>query len=172
MTTDTVQLLAKYTVHANNEMNKALATLTPEEWEADRGGYFASFRSLTGHLYTADVVWLVRFTGLRPFDTVKGDPFDFPPSFGTPPFGGLDEYLTLRASLDQKLLAFADEVTEADLAAELSFRTSKGEPHTKNFGGLVLHMFNHGTHHRGHISMLLDQMKKPNDYSNLMAVVS
>jgi len=171
MTVDTVRLLARYNAHANAEMNLILATLTPEEWEADRGGYFSSFRSLTSHIYTADVTWLVRFTGLRPFGTVRGEPFDFPPNFGTPAFGGFDEYLALRQRLDGRLQEFAAEVTDADLAQDLAFRTSRGDPHTMNFGGLILHMFNHQTHHRGSVSLLLDQMKKTNDYSNIMRIL-
>lgn len=169
--TDAIRLLARYNAHANAEMNQVLASLPSEGWDQDRGGYFPSFRALTGHLYTADVVWLVRFTGLRPFQTVKGAPFDFPPSFGEPPFGGFDEYLGLRRDLDAKLVAFTQELTEADCAADLDYRNSRGEPFTRNFGGLVVHVFNHQTHHRGHISMLLDQMKVANDYSNIVSIL-
>lgn len=168
---DIVRLLARYNAQANTEMNKVLASLTPEEWGADRGGHFPSFRSLTAHIYTADTHWLVRFTGLRPFQAIKGSPFDFPPSFGEPLFETVSEYLDLRSALDAKLTAFAGEVTPADTAADLTYRNSRGEQYTKNFGGLVLHMFNHQTHHRGAISMLLDQMKKPNDYSNLSGLL-
>ena len=171
MTVDTARLLARYNTHANAEMNKVLATLSPDEWTADRGGYFSSFRSLTGHIYTADVAWLVRFSGLHSFRTVQGDPFDFPPSFGEPPFGGLDEYLKLRPWLDAKMEAFAAELTDEDLTRDLAFRNSRGEPHTKNFGGLVLHMFNHETHHRGSISLILDQIKKTNDFSSIMTIL-
>lgn len=168
---ETIRLLARYNAHANTEMNKVLATLTPEEWDQDRGGYFSSFRSLTGHIYTADVVWPVRFSGLRPFSAAKGAPFDFPPTWSEPPFGAFAEYLALRTALDAKLIALTNEMTDADLEQNLAFRTSRGEEHSKNLGGLVFHMFNHQTHHRGQISLLLDQMKKPNDYSNLMALV-
>lgn len=171
MTTDTVLLLARYNAHANTEMNKILAGLTDEEWNADRGSYFGSLRSLTGHLYTADVHWMVRFGGHRPFAAVQGEPFDFPPSWATPPFGAVDEYLGLRTTLDARISAFAAELTDADLAVDLDFRNSRGEAHTKNFGGLVLHWFNHQTHHRGAVSQILDQMKKANDYSNIMGLL-
>lgn len=168
---DAIRLLARYNAHANAEMNKVLSTLTPEEWETDRGGYFPSFRSLTGHLYTADVVWMVRFTGLRPLATVKGSPFDFPPSFGELPFGSFGEYENLRTLIDQKLIALTEEITAEDCVAELGYRNSRGEAHTKNVGGLLVHLFNHSTHHRGQISVLLDQMKKPNDYSNVLSIL-
>lgn len=171
MTTDTVRLLARYNAHANTEMNRVLAGLPASEWDRDQGGYFPSYRALTGHIYTADVHWLVRFSGHRRFSAVRGAPFDFPPSFGEPPFGGREEYLALRAELDARITAFADEVTDDDLAADLDYRNSRGEAFTRNFGGLVLHLFHHQTHHRGHISMLLDQGQVANDYSSLISIL-
>jgi len=170
MTIDTVKLFAKYNAHANAEMNKILSTLSPEEWTKERGGYFPTFQTLLGHVYTADVHWLVRFTAHRPFAAVKGAPFDFPPSWSEPPFGGFAEYQSLRARLDSSLIAFAGEVTEADMVADLAYRNSKGDPFTKNFGGLVFHVFNHQTHHRGMVALYLDQMGVKNDFSNLNAL--
>ena len=171
MTVDTPQFLARYNSQANAAMNQVLASLTPQEWEAPRGGYFPSFRALTGHLYTADIQWLVRFSALRPFKTVKGDPFDFPPSWDKQPFGGVDEYLSLRVPLDAALIAFTGELTDEDLRSDLEYRSSSGKAYTKNFGGLVLHLFNHQTHHRGAIALYLDQLGKANDFSNISAVL-
>ncbi len=36
---------------------------------------------------------------------------------------------------------------------------------------VFLHLFNHQTHHRGQISVLLDQLGVENDYSNLISKV-
>jgi len=168
---DAIRLMARYHVHANAEMNKVLATLTREEWEAPRGGYFPSFRALTSHLYVADITWLVRFSGLRPFAALKGAPFDFPPSFSELAFGDFAEYQTLRTALDAAMTAFVAELTEADVVKTLSYRNIRGEEFAKQTGGLLLHVFNHATHHRGHISMLLDQMGKANDYSSVVPLV-
>ena len=171
MTVDTIQLLARYNARANAALNEILAQLPASDWDKDQGGYFSSYRSLTSHLYTADIVWLLRFSSHRRFATVAGAPFDRPPQFGVPAFGGFDEYLPLRRVADEKLLSFAEELTDADLATDLTYQDSRGTVYTKNFGGLVLHLFNHQTHHRGHISMLLDQAKVANDYSNISAML-
>ena len=168
---DTVRLLAQYNAHANTEMNKVLATLSSEDWTKDRGGFYASFQKLVGHIYSADLAWLVRFTGLRAFKAIQGGPFDFPPSPGEAPFEGFTEYLEKRKVLDDAFLAFAKELTEADTATTLDYRNWRGEEASKNFGGLVLHVFNHQTHHRGMIALYLDQMGVKNDFSNLNAVV-
>jgi len=168
---ETARLFARYNAHVNTEMNKVLSTLAAEDWTKDRGGHFSSFQSMAGHIYTADVHWMVRFTGLRPFQAVKGDPFDFPPSWDKPPFGAVAEYAGLRRTLDQAIEAFTQELTEADMKAPLAYRNSRGDAFTKNFGGLVFHMFNHQTHHRGMVALYLDQMGVKNDFSNLNAIV-
>jgi uncharacterized damage-inducible protein DinB len=169
--TDTLGLLARYNTRANGEMNRILGSLAPGEWTKDRGGYYPSFQALGAHLYAADVNWLVRFSGLRPFRSLKGEPFDFPPAPGSLPFVGFDEYREKRTALDAAFEAFVAELTPADLAADCSYRNFRGEELTKPFGGLVLHVFNHQTHHRGMVALYLDQMGVANDFSNLTALL-
>ncbi|CPK19047.1 DinB family [Bordetella pertussis] len=44
-----------------------------------------------------------------------------------------------------------------DLACELAYTSLAGEAARRPFGGLVLHFFNHQTHHRGQATTLLSQ---------------
>ena len=171
MTVDTAQLFARFNTHANLEMNKVLSLLAPGDWNRDLGGYYSSFHSLLGHLYTVDIAWLLRFTTRRPFQALKGGAFDFPPAPGQVPFEGYAEYLEKRNSLDSTIASFVEELTESDLASDLSYRNFKGDEVTKNFGGLVMHLFNHQTHHRGMVALYLDQLDVPNDFNGLNAVV-
>ena len=171
MTVDTVKLLARYNLYANAEMNKVLVKLAPADWTRDLGGYYSSFRSLLGHLYTADITWLIRFASFRAFPSLKGGPFDFPPAPGEMAFDTLAEYLEKRSALDAVLVSFADELTDADLAGNLAYRNFRNEELNKNFGGLVVHLFNHQTHHRGMAALYLDQLDVPKDFNSLSAVV-
>ena len=61
MSTETVQLLARYNSHANQEMGRVLAELTPEEWNRPLGGYFPTIRSLASHIFSGDLAYLKRF---------------------------------------------------------------------------------------------------------------
>ena len=47
--------------------------------------------------------------------------------------------------------------TETDFQQNLTYKNSKGEASTRNFGELLHHLFNHQTHHRGQVSVLLSQ---------------
>jgi uncharacterized damage-inducible protein DinB len=167
MTVDTPLLLARFNAHANTEMHKVLSQLPAGDWARDLGGYYSSFRSVLGHLYTTDIAWLVRFTSLRPFEALKGDPFSFPPAPGHIAFDTYAEYLEMRRTLDSSIVSFAQELTGGDLEADLSYRNFRGETLTKNFGGLVLHLFNHQTHHRGMVALYLDQLDVPNDFNGI-----
>ena len=44
-----------------------------------------------------------------------------------------------------------------DLDQALAYTNMKGEPGHRRFGSLLLHFFNHQTHHRGQITTLLSQ---------------
>jgi uncharacterized damage-inducible protein DinB len=62
-----------------------------------------------------------------------------------------------RFKMDEVIIAFAKELTTSHLQQALSYKNSKGEAQNKPFELLVLHFFNHQTHHRGQISTLLNQ---------------
>jgi uncharacterized damage-inducible protein DinB len=83
----------------------------------------------------------------------------------------IEDYLRARVELDEKIADFSAELTEEDFTQVLKLNDSHGTPMEKNFGGAVLHGFNHETHHRGMISLYLEQLGKPNDFSSLRQVV-
>jgi len=167
-TKETIVLFAKYNKLANAAMDEVIKTLTAEEWDKPLGGYFSSVRGLCSHTYLCDFNWLKRFSNLRPFAVLQTPFFERKPySFSDVLFPDLGEYLAKRPELDEHILAFVEEITDADLAAPLAYLDSSGTRYEKNFGGLVLRSLNHDTHHRGMISAYLELLGKPNDYSSL-----
>jgi uncharacterized damage-inducible protein DinB len=172
MQKETVTLLTKYHKAANKAMNDVIKTLSPGEWEKPLGGYFPSVRSLCSHLYICDFNWLKRYSVLREFAVLKEPFFSREPySFKDELFKDMGEYLSLRPDLDDRITGFADEVTNDDLAGILKYGDSSGAQYERNFGGLVLHCFNHGTHHRGMISVYLEILGKANDFNSLNRVL-
>jgi uncharacterized damage-inducible protein DinB len=171
MDTTVVDLLAEYNRVANEKMNAIIKTLTPEEWNRDLGGFFKSVRALCSHLYVSDYLLLKRYFRLRDFKLGGEAFFSREYKFFELLFPEVGEYLGARVELDGKIKEFSTELTNADMAQTLRFTDSRGNPMEKNFGGALLHGFNHGTHHRAMVSLYLEQMGKPNDFSSLMQVV-
>ncbi len=48
--------------------------------------------------------------------------------------------------------------TRATVAGDLNYRNLQNTPYTLPFASLVLHVFNHATHHRGQASIALVQL--------------
>ena len=171
MDKNTLVLFAKYNKAVNGKMNGIINTLSPEEWGKDLGGYFQSVRGLCSHLYIADFNWLKRFSKLRDFSVFQDALFTREPySFKEELFQDMGEYLTRRSELDEKIIAFTNEITEADSNSLLKYIDSHGTPYEKNFGALVMHCFNHDTHHRGMISLYLEMLGYENDFASLSVV--
>ena len=50
---------------------------------------------------------------------------------------------------------WAKPLTDESVAASVSFTDLKGNPHTQPLWQIILHVVNHGTHHRGQVSGFL-----------------
>jgi uncharacterized damage-inducible protein DinB len=171
MDVQTSMLFAKYNQVANNDMNLLISKLDVGQWNREFGGYFKSIKEVCNHLYITDFNWLKRFSKLRDFHYIKNPIFDHDLAFGTNPISEIPDYLQKRKELDEKLIQFTSEIRPDDLDSDLSYSDSQGVPHKRNFGGLVLHAFNHQTHHRGMVSVYLDIMNIHNDFSNVLPLV-
>jgi uncharacterized damage-inducible protein DinB len=167
----TIKLLAGYNQAANQKMDAVIAALTPEEWDKNLGGFFKSVRELCSHVYICDYILLKRYFTLRDFKLAKDGFFASEYTFKDVLFPAQEEYLAKRPELDKKIIAFSEELAEGDFDKILKFADSKGIPREKNFGGAILHGFNHDTHHRGMISVYLEILGKPNDFNSLLAIV-
>jgi uncharacterized damage-inducible protein DinB len=171
MRKDIITLFTQYNKSVNEKMNVIIHTLNPEEWEKSLGGFFPSVRSLCSHLYICDFNWLKRFKNLRPFTTLN-EPFFAPEySFRETLFQDKNEYLSKRPDLDNRMLAFTAEITDADMESTVMYTDSQGVTHERNFGGCLLQYLNHETHHRGMISVYLEMLGRENEFSSLAQVL-
>jgi uncharacterized damage-inducible protein DinB len=171
MTSDTVRLYAKYNAHANNEMNVIISNLTPDEWTKELGGFFPNVYKLCHHLYSSDLVWLKRFAGFHQYKSLNGEIFFQEISWTNIYFHNPEEYLAKRKQLDDAIIEFSLEIKDEELDESIEYKSMKGESQKRNFGGILLHFFNHQTHHRGMVSIYLELLGKANDFSNLAFLV-
>jgi uncharacterized damage-inducible protein DinB len=171
LTTTTLRLLARYNLESNEAMNRLLEKLSPAQWEQRFGGYYPTLPSLCNHLFTSDFNWLKRAGNLRKFRFLADAWFQtdlIPPAAA---FASKAEYLDKRPILDRKFVEAAGEITDADLGSTLTFKTFTGATMQRNFGGVLLYVSNHQTHHRGMISVYLDSLGVENDFSSLLHLV-
>ena len=172
MQKDTFTLFARYNKVVNEKMNAIIKTLSREEWNKNLGGYFNSVQSLCSHLYICDFNWLKRFSKLKDFPVFREDIFGREPySFTEVLFDDPAEYFSKRSVLDEKIIAFANELHDEDLGSLLKYNDSHGNPHELNFGGLIMQTFNHDTFHRGMLSLYLEMLGRENDFSFFGAVL-
>jgi uncharacterized damage-inducible protein DinB len=171
MTTDTVRLFAEYNSKVNSEMISHISKLDHADWGKNLGGYYESIKALCAHLYIADFSWLTRFSTLRQFDCLDNPVFSEKLSWESSPFDTIDEYTVKRGEMDTIFISLAAEICEKDLGTQLAYKNLKGEDQNRNFGGLLIHVFNHQTHHRGMVSLYLEILGIQNDFSNLARFV-
>jgi uncharacterized damage-inducible protein DinB len=156
---DHVRLMARYNTWMNAKVYDAAATLDPAELAADRGAFFKSVIGTLNHLAVADVTWLKRFATL-PQSRPALDPLeaiDRPASLDQILESDLGRLRALRERLDGTIEAFATGLAPADLDVDLDYASMAGTRHRRRLGGLLSHLFNHQTHHRGQITTLLTQ---------------
>ncbi len=162
-----LKLLSEYNKKTNNQMNSLIIKLSDAQWNNEFGGYFKSIRSMCNHIYVCDFNWLKRFSHLREYRFIKNTEIEMGIVYGTMVLNSITDYIEKRNKLDNNIVEFVNEIGLSDIESSLEYADSSGTIYKKNFGNLVLHMFNHQTHHRGMISIYLEEMGIDNDYSNL-----
>lgn len=155
---DYAMLMAHYNSWMNERLYAAAASLPAEQLTADTGAFFGSLIGTLNHIVTADTIWLKRFaaqqTACAALDPVRA--LASPASLRAQWAGDLAALRPHRALLDGVISAWAAQLQEADGDMVLHYTNSVG-PNSKRLGAVVLHFFNHQTHHRGQATTLLSQ---------------
>ena len=135
-----------YTAWASGALVHAAAQLTPEELTRDFGTADKSVLGTLVHIFGADRVWLAR---------LQREPAD---RFLTDADYHLSVLQTEWPALQERWKQWATGLTDEAARAEVAYRDMRGKPWSKPLGQLVLHVVNHGTHHRGQVAGFLRSM--------------
>jgi uncharacterized damage-inducible protein DinB len=168
-----VRKMAEYNAWMNAKVYQAAGALPAAALAQERGAFFGSILGTLNHLLVADTIWLKRyathpahFAALEPVRALA-----MPERLDTMLFIDLAEMAAHRIRLDGVISAFADALTDADLASTLHYTNTKGAPFAKPLAGLLMHFFNHQTHHRGQVSTLLTQAGADIGVTDLLALL-
>lgn len=142
------RVFAAYNVWANSRIYAAAAALTAESYMAPRPAFFGSIHNTLNHILVGDRVWLFRIQGTHPTGPV-------PTRLNEILFDNLRDLRHAREAEDQRITDLCHQLNPADLEKIIAYRDMAGNAQATSLQWILLHMFNHQTHHRGQVHGLL-----------------
>lgn len=152
--------LASYNRWMNRKLYEAAACLPEEELHRNRGAFFGSIFGTLNHIAIGDILWFKRISSAWPgLASLAGiDALPQPTFPATPLCGSLAGLAALRTTLDEAIIGFCAEAGPSVLSEALEWTARNGVTSRKVLGDVLVHVFNHQTHHRGQATTLFSQM--------------
>lgn len=152
---------ARYHAWATDILLRAVASIPDADRRADAGLYFRSIHGTLNHLLLVDRLWRGRLMR-QPFALGGvGDELEVD-------FHALAE--ALRSETAAWELFVASQEDDA-LGRPFVYRKLSGVETRVMLAHVLLHLFNHGTHHRGQISAVVTRMGQPVPEMDLVDLV-
>lgn len=147
---DAIRLLLGYHYRATSRLidsARAVNDLLYRPIDCAHGSLFG----LLAHIVGVDRLWSLRCREGISLEHIPGaDDFTDP-----------DALMTALREQEQAMTAFLLIISHEDLARTISYRSTEGRPHADPLGGLLLHMANHGTHHRAEFGAFMRLLGHP-----------
>jgi uncharacterized damage-inducible protein DinB len=139
-------MLARYNEWANGRLYKAAARLSGDQLSCDMGAFFGSLLGTLNHLLVGDMIWMSRFEGrnneIRDLNAVLYD--------------DLSSLWEARQLLDRQIVAYIDRLDRNTLDGTIKYKSNRNPADIEQYlAPLLLHFFNHQTHHRGQAHCIL-----------------
>ncbi len=140
--------LAAYNAWASASLLSIIDLLTEDQQRRTINSSFPSLYLTVQHLLGAERIWWQRFQPAENIIIPKQAVSDAT-------FFELSKQLQQQ---DKEWAGWVAEKSEQDLQGELQYRNLKGEPFQQPVWEILLHLFNHGTYHRGQLVTMLRQL--------------
>ncbi|MEM9436378.1 MAG: DinB family protein [Pseudomonadota bacterium] len=142
--------MARYNAWQNDGLRAAFRELPLAVLEEERDAFFGSIFGTANHLLWGDAMWMSRFDGWEK------------PEIGIPAskrfMPDLAMWEEARSEADARIIAWAESLSDTRLGGDLSWYSgAAGRNVTKPMAFCVAHFFNHQTHHRGQLHVMLTQ---------------
>jgi uncharacterized damage-inducible protein DinB len=159
-----VRLMAEYNAEMNRRLYDSAARLSDAERKADRGAFWHSIHGTLVHILWGDTQWMSRFDNWpKPEVGIKQSA------------GMIDDFAELRTrrvKADADIIAWADRVDDAWLAGDLVWFSGAAQKEMRRQKAkLLVHFFNHQTHHRGQAHALLTAYGQDTGDTDLFLVI-
>lgn len=138
---------AAYNYWAGQEIGKRVLLLTSDQQEAELQSSFRSIKATIIHMWDAETAWWQR---LKLQENVVLPSLSFHPS--------TQEALTGLARQSQQWKEWVEQAAPPQLEHVFAYQNSKKGQFKQPVWQMLLHVFNHGTYHRGQIVTMLRQL--------------
>ena len=149
MDPEQVRRLVAYNQYADERILRAIDGMSPEGLEQQRDTYFGTIAANLWHTLNAQQRWLARWNG-EPLPPLER------PTITSWPAAYAETHAALR-----RLVA---PLAAVDLERSVKYTLRVGVTGEQPLGELVVHLVNHGSHHRAEAGLLLERMgRSPGD---------
>jgi len=156
-----VRTLARYNAWQSESLLTAASALDDAARRQDRGAFFGSIHGTLCHLLWADRMWLSRFAG-TPKPTLRIHE-------SAALVADWTDLVAQRRAFDGTIATWARELSPEWLAGDqVWFSGATQREMRKPRALLVVHLFNHQTHHRGQVHAMLTAAGARPDDTDLM----
>jgi uncharacterized damage-inducible protein DinB len=141
------QMLAQYNRTANQRLFSKCGQLDDSEYRKQRAGSFGSIHGLLNHILLGDRRWMgLLQNGER----------------ATPPlnqilYDGFPDLLSARVREDERIESFFAGLDATFWTRSFAYTNNQGKDYVETAHVACSHLFNHQTHHRGQVHVMLSQ---------------
>lgn len=157
MSADLYRMLFAYNDWANAKiLNRATEVADADYFATVPGLSFGSLHNTLVHAFVADIVWLARWQGGQPPESMRSGPRSNEVA--------ANEITTLAllkarwAEVESKRRMYLDFLPDAAVGGMLAYQMSTGTPFKDRLEHLMLHTVNHGTQFRTEAAVRLSQL--------------
>ena len=159
-----LRTMAAYNDAMNKRLFDAAARLSDETRKQDRGAFWKSIHGTLCHLLWADRLWMSRFDGWERPATVQKDSGDM-----------IADFAALRAAredADKRIGDWAARTTDDWTNGSITWHSNtSGTDVTAPASYVVMHFFNHQTHHRGQAHALITAAGEATGDTDLLGMI-
>lgn len=138
---------ASYNYWANQELIKKVLSLSPDLQEAEVKSSFSSLKATIIHMWDAESIWWQR---IKLQENIVVPSLSFHPTTQEAADGLLQQ--------DKDWQNWVQQASLPQLEHVFAYQNSKKEQFKQPIWEMLMHMFNHGTFHRGQLVTILRQL--------------
>ena len=142
-----LQQYAAYNIWANKKLFECINILSDEQIKKDIASSFPSIYKTVAHMWVAEDAWWQRLKLVEQMDMAVMH-YD----------GGFAEMLKKSGQRSEEWLLWVNKATEVQLTHVFAYQNSKKEQFKQPVYEMLMHLFNHGTYHRGQLVTILRQL--------------